>query len=171
MHRSLLRSGAISLTLFCVASCLPWRYGFSGGGLDPSLRTYAVLPFENKTTTAGIERELAELLSGAMRKLGRREATEGAADILVTGVITKYDLDIPIAFSADRNSASGTRRKLAVTIDISITNQRDGGRPLYERKGVFGEGQYAESAEEEGRKEALNKLVTDIVQGVQSQWQ
>jgi hypothetical protein len=140
------------------------------GGLDPSLRTVAVLPLENKTTTPGLDRELTELLSNDIRRrLGLREAPESRADVIVTGTIAKYDVDMPVAFSADPGRGAGTRRKLQVWVDISIRNPSSG-RILYQKTGVSADGQYAEGAEADGRKEAFAKVVSDIIQGIQSQW-
>jgi hypothetical protein len=167
MRNSLLTYGAVSLLLIAGGCRFPYTFR-NGGGLDSNLRTVAVLPFENKTTTPGLEREIQELLSTEMRKLGLREAPERSAHVLVTGVIARYEVDIPVAFSADPRSAAGTRRKLEVSVEVSITAQEQG-KVLF-RRTVSAPGEYAESAEQAGRRDAFTKLVNDIVQGVQSQW-
>jgi hypothetical protein len=41
---------------------------------------------------------------------------------------------------------------------------------LLARKGLSREGQYAEGGEASGRKNALESIMADIVEGVQSQW-
>jgi hypothetical protein len=41
---------------------------------------------------------------------------------------------------------------------------------LWSRKGLRAEGEYAERAEPEGRKEAIRRIVREIVDGAQSQW-
>ena len=169
-HRRYLISGAISAALFVALAACRFPYSLTSGGLDRSLKTMAVLPFENKTTTPGIERELAELLSSELRsRLGKKESPEATADIVVSGIITKYDVDIPVAFSADPTRAAGTRRKLEVSIEITVTNTRANTKIL-DRKTFQGPGEYAESAEQAGRKDALVKIVQQIVQGVQSNW-
>jgi hypothetical protein len=41
---------------------------------------------------------------------------------------------------------------------------------LWQRKALRAEGEYAERAEAEGRRQAITRLVNDIVDGAQSQW-
>jgi Lipopolysaccharide-assembly len=146
------------------------RYGFAGGGLPAHIRTMAVIPFENETASPEVQRELFELLRRELRgRLGVREAPEATADALVRGTIKNYDVDIPVGFSADPQQAVTARRKLQVTIDIAIVDQSTG-RPLWERRGLRAEGEYAEREEADGRRSALRKIVSDIVEGAQSQW-
>jgi hypothetical protein len=170
LSRGTLVSGVISLAAAVALGGCRFPYGFKGGGLDPAYRTIAVLPLENRTNTAGLERELNEVLSNDLRrKLGLREAPEERADVVVRGAITRYEVDMPVAFSADPRRAAGTRRKLVVAVEVFIRNPASG-RVIYERRGMPAEGEYAEGAEQDGRKEAFNKLVNDIIQGVESQW-
>ena len=160
-------SGAISAALAAVLlSCFP--YSLTSGGLDKSLKTVAVLPFENRTTSAGLERELAELISAEMRKMGRKDAPEATAHITVSGTITRYDLDIPVAISADPTRGVGTRRKLEVSIDVTVTNNVKN-TTLFKRA-IMQPGEYAEGGELTGRREALVKIVQELVRGIQSQW-
>ena len=158
------------LLLVAALSACGVRYGFAGGGLPSHIRTMAVLPFENETASAEVQRELFELLRRELRgRLGVREAGEATADALVRGTIKTYDVDIPVGFSADPNQAVTARRKLQVAIDIEIIDQSNG-RVLWERRGLRAEGEYAERAESEGRQLALRKIVSDVVEGAQSQW-
>ena len=96
-------------------------------------------------------------------------ASEARADAIVRGTIRAYDVDVPVAYSADRNQSVTARRKLQITIDIEIVDQTNG-RVLWQRAGLRGEGDYAERAEPEGRRVAIIKIVNDIVEGAQSQW-
>ena len=41
---------------------------------------------------------------------------------------------------------------------------------LWQRKGITAEGEYEEPNEVNGRRDALRKLVTDVIEGAQSQW-
>ena len=164
-----LRSALVAATLGAGAAC-GVRYGFAGGGLPAHIRTMAVLPFENETASPEVQRELFELLRRELRgRLGVREAPEATADALVRGTIKTYDVDIPVGFSADPQQAVSARRKLQVTIDIAIVDQSTG-RALWERRGLRAEGEYAEREEAAGRRSALQKIVSDIVEGAQSQW-
>ena len=168
MLRSGVRSTVVALLLICTACWSP--YGFAGGGLPPTIKTVAVLPFDNETATPDLQRDVTETLrKGLAGKLGLREAAENRANAVVRGTILRYDLDIPIGFSADPKRATTARRKLQITVDVSIIDQSSG-KPLLERRGLVSEGEYAESAELAGRKQAIDKLVDEIVRGVQSQW-
>ena len=145
-------------------------YGFAGGGLPPSVRSIAVIPFENQTSSAELQQEFMTRLRRELRsRLGVREAGEAQASAIVRGSITRYEPDIPIAFSADRTQSVAARRRLILTVDIEIYDQ-GAGRVLWMRKGMTAEGEYAERAEAEGRRQAIEKLVNDVIEGAQSQW-
>jgi Lipopolysaccharide-assembly len=150
-----------------LSGCL---YGFAGGGLPPTVRTIAIIPFDNQTSSAELQQEFMARLRRELRaRLGVREAGEAKANAVVRGLITRYEPDIPIAFSSDRTVSVAARRKLMLTIDIEIFDQT-AGRVLWSRKGMTAEGEYAERAEPEGRRQAIEKLVNDVIEGAQSQW-
>lgn len=164
-RRSTRRFGVVSLLM--LAGCL---YKFSGGGLPSHIRTVAVLPFENQTAAAELTRELSDALRSAMQsRLGLRDAAESRANAVVRGTITKYEPDVPVAFSADPNQATTARRRVQISIDVEIVDQSNG-KTLWERKGLSAEGEYAERAEPEGRRQALERIVNDVIEGAQSQW-
>jgi hypothetical protein len=153
-------------------------YGFAGGGLPPDIKTVAVLPFDNLTSeptlTAEINSKVREAVQG---RLGLRQASESQADAIVKGTITRYDPDVPVAFagtSTNPNQAGQVevnRRLVQITVTVEILDQRQG-KPLWQRSGLLLEGDYAPDTETEqdGREKALDKLVTNIVDGAQSQW-
>jgi hypothetical protein len=166
------RSGAVSsfLIALTLSACWGVRYGFAGGGLPSNIRTMAVLPFDNQTTSPEVQRELLDIMRRELqRRLGVRDAAESRADAVVRGVISAYDVDVPVAVSANPNQAVSARRRLQVTVDVEIVEQ-DNNRVLFQRKGMRGEGDYDERAEPEGRRKAIDKIVNDIVEGAQSQW-
>jgi hypothetical protein len=151
-----------------LAAC--WPYGFAGGGLPSHVKTVAVLPFDNETAAPELQRELLETLRRELQgRLGLRDASEDKADAIVRGTILRYDTDVPVGYSADPRQATTARRRLQVVVDVEIVDQTTG-RMLWSRKGLSAEGEYAERAEASGRREALRKLVTDVVEGAQSQW-
>ena len=146
------------------------RYGFAGGGLPSNIRTMAVMPFDNQTTSPDVQRELLDTMRRELQhRLGVRDAAENRADAIVRGVISGYDADVPVAMSANPAQAVTARRRLQITIDIEIVEQ-DNGRILFQRKGLRGEGDYDERAEAAGRQKAIDKIVNDVVEGAQSQW-
>ena len=166
-RRALLAAALLLGTSGCFLSL---GYGFAGGGLPQDIRTVAVLPFENQTPSPELQAEFAEAMRGQLeRRLGLRSASRERAHALVRGTILRYDPDVPVAYSADPNQATSARRRLAITLDVEIVDQRDG-ETLWERKGLRGEGEYPERGEAEGRRIAIERIVNDIVEGAQSQW-
>jgi hypothetical protein len=165
------RSGLLSLLLLLalVAGC-GVRYGFAGGGLPQHIRTMAIVPFDNETSSPELQREIGEHLQRELRsRLGVRDASESRADAVVRGTIRSYELDVPVGFSSDPNQSLSSRRKLQIILDVEIIDQTTG-RTLWERRGIRAEGEYAERSEADGRRQAIGRIVTDIVEGAQSQW-
>jgi hypothetical protein len=157
-----------SLSLLSVGGCL---YGFAGGGLPPSIKTVAVLPFENQTAeptlTAEVNTRVREAVQG---RLGLRQASENQADAVVRGTISRYEPDLPVAYQGQEgNTPTVTRRLVQITVSVEILDQH-AGKPLWQRSGLLLEGDYPPGREVEGRTKALDKLVTNIVEGAQSQW-
>ena len=164
------RSGRSSILVLLVAVTGCWPYGFAGGGLPSHVHTVAVLPFETETPQAELQREVWEALRGEMKsRLGLRDAPEVRADAVVRGTLLRYDTGIPIALSTNRGQVTSARRKLQIVCDIEIVDQKTG-KMLWQRKGMTAEGEYEEPNEINGRREALKKLVTDVIEGAQSQW-
>lgn len=163
------RSVAGFLGVLALTAC-GVRYGFSEGAFPSHVRTMAILPFDNKTPSSELQTELFDTMRNKLQqRLGVRDAAQDKADALVRGTIVSYDVDVPVAFSADPRQATSARRRLQITIDVEIVDQTTG-KTLWQRKGLRAEGEYAERAEPEGRKQAIEKIVNDIIEGAQSQW-
>jgi hypothetical protein len=157
------------LLVVSVSACFT-RYGFAGGGLPEHIRTLAILPFENETPSPELQRELIEAMRRDFQpRLGVREAPEARADALVRGIIRTYDVDIPVGISANSQQSISSRRNLQITLDVQIVDQTTG-KTIFERKGLRAIGEYAEGQEPAGRREAIRKIVNDLVEGAQSQW-
>ena len=159
---------AIALLLLpLLAGCI---YGFAGGGLPPHVRTVAVLPMDNETSSPELPRELQDALRlGLHARLGLRDAPEERANAVVRGKITRYDLDMAAGYSANPNQATSARRRLRVYVDIEIVDQVTG-KVLWTRTGIQADGEYADRGEALGRKQAIDRIVTDVIEGAQSQW-
>src|SRR5215204_1078483 len=168
---SIRRSGSSSLLVVAlvVSGCVT-KYGFTGGGLPSHVRTMAVQPFDNETPTPEIQRELLDVMRRNLQsRLGVRDAPESRSDAVVKGVIRSYDADVPVAYSADPAQAVTARRRLRITLDVQIVDLTTN-RTIWEKQGLSAEGEYAERDEPSGRREALRRIVNDIVEGAQSQW-
>lgn len=165
-----LTSGLLaSLSALLLGGCL---YGFAGGGLPPSIKTVAVLPFDNQTPEPTLTQEVSVAVREAVQsRLGLREASESQADAVVRGTIARYEPDLPVAYqgNSDNNQVTVSRRLVQITVSVEILDQRRG-KPLWSRSGLLLEGDYSPGQERDGRQKALDKLVTNIVEGAQSQW-
>jgi len=161
------RSGICSVALLLTAGCV---YGFAGGGLPAHVRTIAVIPFENETTSSEIQLELVDAMRKELRdRLGVREAPESRANAIVRGTIQRYEVDIPVAYSADNRATTTALRMLQIVVDLELVDQVSG-ETLWERKGLVAEGKYEERGEPVARREAIGRVVNALVEGAQSQW-
>lgn len=165
------RFGIVSLVLALTVGLSGCLYSLSGGGgLPKHVRTVAVIPFENETANPELTGELHQELRKALSdRLGLRDATEQKATAVVSGKITSFEADVPVSFSADPTRATSARRRLQMRVDVTIVDNTTG-RILYQRSGVSAEGEYAEREEAAGRKQAIQRIVNEIVEGAQSQW-
>lgn len=162
------------LSIPLLAGC--W-YGFAGGGLPEDIKTVAVMPFDNLTTEPALTAQVNTAVQTAMQgRLGLRAAGESTADAIVRGSITRYEPDLPVAYTGSGNNnepgnqnVTVTQRALQMTLTIEIFDQR-AGKSLWQRTGLIVEANYPPGQEAVGRERALEKLVTDIVEGAQSQW-
>jgi Lipopolysaccharide-assembly len=162
-------AGALLATL-ALGGC----YGFAGGGLPPGVKTVAVLPFENLTSEPTLTRDIQDAVRDAMEgRLGLRQAGEGSADAVVRGTISRYEPDLPVAYrgtgQTGETDVQVTQRLVQITVAVEIVDQRSG-RTLWERSGLTLDGNYDPGQELEGRQRAYERLVTNIVEGAQSQW-
>ncbi|HEX2217556.1 MAG TPA: DUF4136 domain-containing protein [Gemmatimonadales bacterium] len=159
-----------SLSALALGGCL---YGFAGGGLPPHIRTIAVLPFDNQTPEPTLTQEINNAVREAVEgRLGLRQASERQADAVVRGTITRYEPDLPVAYTGDEDDGGQvrvTRRLVQINVSVEIIDQETE-KPLWQRSGLLLEGDYDPGQEQQGRERALDKLVTNIVEGAQSQW-
>jgi Lipopolysaccharide-assembly len=164
-----------SLSALALTGCL---YGFAGGGLPSDIKTVAVLPFDNLTPEPTLTQEISDKVREAVQgRLGLRQAGEASADAIVRGSITRYEPDLPVAYTGTTvaqgqpDSIDVTKRLVQITVSVEILDQHRG-KTLWQATGLTLEGDYAPGSETEkdGREKALDKLVTNIVDGAQSQW-
>jgi hypothetical protein len=156
-----------SLSLLSLTGCF---YSFAGGGLPSHIHTMAIVTFDNQTPSPDLPKELYDQMRSELQKrLGVRDAPQDRADAVVRGTIAAFDADVPVGFSANPAQAVSARRRLQITIDVEILDQSNG-KALYSNKSLREEADYAERAEAEGRKQAIEKIVQKIVEGVQQNW-
>ena len=130
----------------------------------------AILPFDNDTPEPSLTQEVSDAVREAFQgRLGLRLAGEATSDAVVRGRIVRYEPDIPQAVLPSQGRSTVTKRRVMLTVDVELVDQRDG-KVLWKRQGLSAEGEYDPPQEVQGRKLALQKLVNDIVDGAQSQW-
>lgn len=136
----------------------------------PNIRTVAIVPFDNLTPEPVLTQEVNDAVRQAFEnRLGLRLAGEQTADAVVRGRIVRYEADIPLAFVPGQGQAPVTRRQVQIAVDITVVDQRDN-KTLWQASGLTVSGDYQPPGESDGRKQALDKLITQIVDGAQSQW-
>ena len=157
----------VTLSTLALSGCL---YGFAGGGLPPSIRTVAILPFDNQTPEPTLTQEISRAVREAVeRRLGLRQSAEAQADAVVRGSITRYDPDVPVSYQAGEDrEVDVTRRQVQITVAVEILDQKQG-KSIWQRN-LMVKGDYNPGQEAEGRRKALDDLVVNIVEGAQSQW-
>lgn len=157
----------VALSTLALGGCL---YGFAGGGLPPSIRTVAILPFDNQTPEPTLTQEISRAVREAVeRRLGLRQSAEAQADAVVRGSITRYDPDVPVSYQAgEGREVDVTRRQVQISVAVEILDQKQG-KSIWQRN-LLVKGDYDPGQEAEGRRKALDDLVVNIVEGAQSQW-
>lgn len=161
------RWAVLAVTAVAASGCL---YHFSGGGLPSTIRTVAVLPFDNQTGEPALTGEVTDAIRTAVEsRLGLRGATEANADAIVRGEITRYEPDLVLAYSATAGVVDVTRRRVQIVVNVEIFDQK-AGKTLWKQSGLSVDGEYRPPAETDGRRVALAKLQTSVVEGAQSQW-
>ena len=113
-----------SLSSLALGGCL---YGFAGGGLPSHIKTVAVLPFDNQTPEPTLTQEVNSKVREAVEdRLGLRQASERQADAVVRGTITRYEPDVPVAFTGDaegEGAVTVTRRLVQISVSVEILDQ------------------------------------------------
>ena len=87
---------------------------------------------------------------------------------MVRGKIVNYELDAAVGFSANPAQATSSRRQLKVVVHVEIFDQIHN-RTL-KTMDLTALGDYSEGGEASGRKQAIDKIVNDVIQQAQSNW-
>jgi hypothetical protein len=167
----LLASRRLLAPLLLAAGLTGCLYGFAGGGLPPSIKTVALLPFDNQTAEPTLTQEVQTSVREAVEsRLGLRQASESQADAVVRGTIVRYEPDLPVQYTGGEDrTVNVTRRLVQITVSVEIIDQKLN-KPIWSNRSLLVDGEYDPGQEQDGRDVALQKLVTNIVEGAQSQW-
>lgn len=167
-----IRAVASFALLLVFAGC---NYGFRGGGGFPSeIRSLYIESFENTTPQFEIEQQLfRELTERLPRALGVRYAGEVNADAVVRGRITRYE-DAAVNYRTGvggQQNVEVLQHQVQVTVAVEIVDRRRN-VVLWESSTLTGRGDYNpdQQTDQEARRKAVELLVTQIIDGAQSQW-
>ncbi|MGE3527719.1 MAG: LPS assembly lipoprotein LptE, partial [Gemmatimonadales bacterium] len=110
----------------------------------------AVLPFDNLTSEPTLTQQISLAVREAVeQRLGLRQAGEAQADAIVRGSITRYEPDVPAAYTGQSGQVTVTRRLVQITVSVEFVDQR-AGKTLWQRSGMTLEGEYDAPAEADG---------------------
>lgn len=172
--RSSRRRGAYAAAVLLLVGLPGCNYTFqAGSGFPPSVRTLAVVPFENETDRFEVSQELQDLiLREVPRAFGLRTAGEEFADAVLRGSVRAYSVQA----GSYRPEAGGDRtqviqREVRVSIQVQVVDLTNS-VVLWENPSLSAVGEFldATGTEDEGRELALSRLVQDIINGLQSNW-
>ena len=136
------------------------------------VKTVAILPFENLTVGPDADgRDLRVVREAMQDRLGLRQAGENQADAIVDRHDHRGTSPTCRSPSRGRRRQKGTSHAPAAPDHGGREDHRPAHREvIWENKGLIVEGDYETGKERDGRKKALEKLTTNIVDGAQSQW-
>lgn len=151
-------------------------YGFTGGGLPPSVRTIFIEPFEvdaNASAAGGISADVQrEMQASLVRSLSVRLAGRERADAVVRGRITGYDESSMDPRPGANGRVEVTKSQVRISFDAEIYDVKQD-RPLWRGSGLAGVGTYnpgSVQSVEAARAEAIRQIVQKVIDGAQSQW-
>lgn len=172
-HRSRRVPGALLVLLVLLPSLAGCLYTFrAGAGLPSHIRTLAVVPFENQTDRFDLAQEIEEaILQQVPRAFGVRAAGQDVADAVIRGTVRRYQVDAPSYRSAPGGGAQVLERAVNIAIEVQVVDQTQR-VILWENRALSARGQYLEESEleEDGRSLAIEQIVRDIINGLQSNW-
>lgn len=165
------RSALASVVLaLLVTGC---NYGFrGGGGFPPHIRTIYIAPFENRTDKPELDPEIFRALNDRLPSaLGVRQAGERAASAIVRGEITRYEDLVQNYRPGSQGSVEVELNQVQVVVSIQIIDVANNAI-LWESSGVSGRGEYrpGTQSDEVARRNAIESLIQQIIDGAQSQW-
>ncbi len=165
---------SLGLVLVSVLLLGGGNYTFqAGAGLPSHVRSLAIVPFDNETSRFELTQEIHDvLLQGLPQQFGVRTGSEEFAEAIVRGRIRNYSVDAPSYRQApDGRGAEVLERQVSMTVEIEIID-RVNNMILWDNSSLSVRGEYLESSEleEDGRRLAIQRLLQNVIDGVQSNW-
>jgi hypothetical protein len=173
LSRGAVPSAVVAVGILVVMLASGCNYTFrAGAGLPGHVRTLAVLPLENESDRFDLAQEIYEaILRDVPRAFGVRTASEENADAIIRGTVRRYTVDAGSYRSAPGGGAEVLERSVSISLEIQVVDRVER-MILWENRSLTVRGQFIEGAEleETGRELAIEQIVRDIVNGLQSNW-
>ena len=158
--------GLVLLTIFSIiGGC--GVYSFSGSSIPPHIKTVAVPLFEDNTAELGVDQQLTDAIIDAItRDNTLKIAGPRAGDSVVRGTILRVE-DRAGQYDENEN-ASDFRVTLNVKVVFEDVKNRN---VLWEQTfSQWGAYDNSETSREDGIQEAIDKIVTDVLNRMVSGW-
>jgi hypothetical protein len=153
-----------------MAGCL---YSFqAGAGLPAHVRTVAVVPFDNNSDRFDLAQEVYEaILRDVPRAFGVRVGAEDSADVVIRGVVRRYSVDAPSYRPSPGGGAEVLERAVNIGVEIQVLDMVER-TILWENRSLTTRGVFLEGTEreEDGRILAVEQIVRDLINGLQTNW-
>jgi TolB-like protein len=160
----------ILLLLVALPGCL---YSFqAGAGLPSHVRTVAVVPFDNNSDRFDLAQEIYEaVLRDVPRAFGVRVGAEDSADVVIRGVVRRYNVDAPSYRPSPSGGAEVLERAVNIGVEIQVLDMVER-TILWENRSLTARGVFLEGTEQEedGRVLAVEQIVRDLINGLQTNW-
>lgn len=153
-----------------LSGCL---YSFqAGAGLPAHVRTIAVVPLDNFSDRFDLAQEVYEaLLRDVPRAFGVRVGSEDSADVVIRGVVRRYAVDAPSYRPSPAGGAEVLERAVNIGVELQVLDRVER-VILWENRSLSARGVFLEGVEQEedGRLLAVEQIVRDLINGLQTNW-
>lgn len=165
MNDRRLRGRALgAAALLAALPLLRCAYSFSGATLPPHLRTVAVPLFDNRSPEFGVDQRLTDAVIEAVNKDGTLKISDpGSADCVVRGALLRVE------DRAGQYDARETASTFRVTLTVQAAFEDLRKKTVIWQNTFSAFGTYTDDREA-GFAEAVEKLTTDIVNRMVSNW-
>ena len=159
-----LKSIVLSLLLFSIMGCSVYTFNPKG---KSTIKSIAILLFENTTGQYGLEDKMTELVIDAFIDDGSiKVVPEGNAEALVSGKLINY-LRQPYEYDESDIVQS---YKITMTFEIKLINTADNSEIWVNTISQFGVFNIDEELDADGEQRAIEKLVDDIINKTTKSW-
>lgn len=142
-------------------------YTFSPSALG-GIKSTAIPLFENRTSEGGLSEDLTDKLTRAFIDDNTlRLVPESRADAVLRGAVVSYEFE---AYTYDQNEVV-SEYIVRVALDVGFFEKKNA-KVIWEEKRMTNWGTYnsVTGTEDDGKEEALNKLVEDILNKTVKGW-